>query len=55
MLIAVVYVPWLQVPFETFGLPLQDWLIVIGAALTISPVLEIAKWMERKGWFGSLA
>jgi Ca2+-transporting ATPase len=54
MLIAVVYVPFLQGPFETYALTLQDWLIAGGVALTISPVIELAKWMERRGWFGKL-
>lgn len=35
-------------------LPLVDWLIVGGLAATIIPVLEIAKWMERKGLFGTV-
>ena len=35
-------------------LPLVDWLIVLGLSLTISPVLELVKWMERKGWFGAM-
>jgi Ca2+-transporting ATPase len=41
--------------FGTFTLTQQDWLIVIGAALTIMPVLEIAKWLERRGWFGKMS
>jgi Ca2+-transporting ATPase len=32
-----------------------DWLIAIGVSLTISPVLELAKWFERRGWFGKLS
>jgi Ca2+-transporting ATPase len=32
----------------------MDWLILGGVALTIVPVLETAKWMERRGWFGPL-
>jgi Ca2+-transporting ATPase len=54
LLVLIVYVPFLQQPFETFGLSLVDWCIVVVAALTISPVLEIAKWFERHGWFGEL-
>jgi Ca2+-transporting ATPase len=54
LLLLIVYVPFLQKPFQTFPLSLVDWCIVIAAALTISPVLEIAKWMERRGWFGEL-
>lgn len=54
LLVAVVYIPFLQVPFETFSLTLEDWAITIGLALTVSPVIELAKWMERHGWFGKL-
>jgi Ca2+-transporting ATPase len=54
LLIAIVYLPFLHEPFGTFSLPLVDWLIVIGIALTISPILELVKWMERRGWFGAL-
>jgi len=50
----IVYLPFLHEPFGTFSLPLVDWVIVVALALTISPVLEIAKWMERRGWFGKL-
>jgi Ca2+-transporting ATPase len=55
LVIAIVYLPFLHEPFGTFSLPLIDWLIVIGGALTISPVLELIKWMERRGWFGALS
>jgi Ca2+-transporting ATPase len=51
----ILYVPVLNGPFGTFPLTLGDWIIVAGAAATISPVLELAKWMERRGWFGSLS
>ena len=50
----IVYVPLLERTFGTYGLTLKDWFIIIGAALTVSPVLEFAKWMERRGWFGKL-
>jgi Ca2+-transporting ATPase len=50
----IVYLPVLQKPFQTFGLSLVDWCIVVAAALTISPILEIAKWFVRRGWFGEL-
>jgi Ca2+-transporting ATPase len=53
-LILIVYLPVLQKPFHTFSLSLVDWCIVVGAALTISPVLEVAKWFERRGWLGKL-
>lgn len=54
VLALIVYVPFLNGPFGTFQLTLTDWLIVTAATLTISPVLELAKWMERRGWFGNL-
>jgi P-type Ca2+ transporter type 2C len=54
MLGLILYVPLLERIFGTFELPLWDWLIIVAAALTISPVLELAKWMERRGWFGEL-
>lgn len=50
----IVYLPFLNVPFGTYALTGMDWLIVIGVALTITPVLEIAKGMVRHGWFGRL-
>ena len=54
LLILIVYLPFMHEPFNTYSLPLIDWLIVIGMAVTIIPVLEIAKWMERKGWLGNV-
>lgn len=54
MLALILYVPLLEKTFGTFGLPLRDWLIIVAAAFTVSPVLELAKWMERRGWFGEL-
>ncbi|MDH3445439.1 MAG: HAD-IC family P-type ATPase, partial [Deltaproteobacteria bacterium] len=55
LLAAVVYLPFLQKPLGTFSLPWEDWLIVTGVALTIFPVLELSKWLERRGCFGELA
>ncbi|GAB4456445.1 MAG: cation-translocating P-type ATPase [Anaerolineales bacterium] len=54
LLLLIVYVPALHEPFSTFSLPLVDWAIVFALSLTISPVLELVKWMERKGWFGEM-
>jgi Ca2+-transporting ATPase len=54
MLGLILYVPLLERIFGTFELPLWDWVVIIAAALTVSPVLELAKWMERRGWFGEL-
>jgi Ca2+-transporting ATPase len=54
VLALIVYVPSLNVAFGTLPLTPIDGLIVVAAALTISPVLELAKWMGRHGWFGNL-
>ncbi len=54
MLAVVVYLPVLHRPFGTFSLPLADWGIIAAVAFSVSPLLELAKWMERKGWFGKL-
>ena len=54
MLALILYVPVLERTFGTVALPLNDFLIIITAAFTVSPVLELAKWMERRGWFGEM-
>lgn len=54
LLLLILYVPFLQVPFGTYGLPATDWAISIGLSATITPVLELTKWMERRGWFGNM-
>jgi Ca2+-transporting ATPase len=54
LLVLIVYLPFLQVPFGTFSLPLVDWLIIIALAFSVSPVLELVKWMARRGWLGDL-
>jgi len=54
LLILIIYLPFLQDAFGTFYLPLVDWAIVLGLALTVSPVLELAKWMARRGWLGKM-
>jgi Ca2+-transporting ATPase len=54
LLALIVYLPFLHLPFGTYSLPLVDWAIVVGLAFTVSPVLELAKWMQRRGWFGEL-
>ena len=55
LLILIIYVPFLHDAFGTFYLTLEDWLIVMAIALTVSPVLELAKWMVRRGWFGKMS
>lgn len=54
LLALIVYLPFLHAPFTTYSLPLIDWVIVVILAFTVSPVLEVAKWMERRGWFGQM-
>ena len=54
LLLVVVYLPVLHEPFGTFSLTGIDWLIILPAAFTIFPVLELAKWFERRGAFGKL-
>jgi Ca2+-transporting ATPase len=54
ILLLVIYVPALHDAFGTYYLPLEDWLIITGLAFTIMPVLEVAKWMERRGSFGKI-
>jgi Ca2+-transporting ATPase len=54
LLALIIYLPFLRVPFGAFGLPFVDWVVAVGLASTVLPVLELAKWMERRGWFGKL-
>jgi P-type Ca2+ transporter type 2C len=49
----ILYVPLLEMTFGTVALPWWDWLIIIAAAFTVSPVLELTKWIERR-WFAEL-
>src|SRR3712207_7018546 len=46
MLALILYVPVLERVFGTFALTTTDWLVIVAAALTVSPVLELAKWAE---------
>ena len=55
LLAVIVYVPFLHEPLGTYSLPPVDWAIVIILAFTVLPVLELAKWMERCGWFGKMS
>jgi Ca2+-transporting ATPase len=52
--VAVIYLPVLALALGIFRLAWADWLVVTGVALTIFPVLELAKWLERRGWFGKI-
>jgi Ca2+-transporting ATPase len=55
LLVLIVYLPFLHEPFGTYALPITDWLLVGALAFTVVPVLELAKWAVRRGWFGSVA
>jgi Ca2+-transporting ATPase len=44
----ILYVPFLETMFGTVALPWWDWAIIVAAALTVSPVLELTKWIERR-------
>ncbi len=52
LLVCIVYVPFLQQPLATHGLSADEWLLAGAVSATVLPVLEIAKWMLRRGWFG---
>ncbi len=54
LLLVIFAVPFLRNAFGITVLSLQEWLILGGLAFTIVPVLELAKWMERRGWFGKI-
>jgi Ca2+-transporting ATPase len=51
----IVYLPFLHKPFGTFSLTLFDWSIILLLAFSISPILELAKYLERRGWFGKIS
>jgi Ca2+-transporting ATPase len=48
LLLLVVYFEPLHAAVGTFSLPALDWLIVIGCAATITPVLDFVKWLQRR-------
>jgi len=48
----ILYVPFLETIFGTVALPWADWIVIGVAALTVSPVLELTKWIGRR-WLAS--
>ena len=54
LVIPTLYVPFLQGVFETFPLTATDWLMLLPIAVTIIPVLELGKFLVRRGVFGPL-
>jgi Ca2+-transporting ATPase len=50
MLALVINVPFLQDAFGTTSLAAEEWLRLAVLAFLIVPVLEVTKWMLRRGW-----
>jgi len=48
VLLVIVYLPVLHRPFGTYSLPLVDWVLIIVLSFSVSPVLELVKWFERR-------
>jgi len=51
----IVYVPYLQKLFGTFTFSWADVALATGVAVSVVPVLEIVKWLERRGWYRTTA
>ncbi len=54
MLLLLLYVPFLRDLFGIYSLPWIDWAIILAAAATVVPVLELVKWIERRGLLGAI-
>jgi Ca2+-transporting ATPase len=54
LLLAVVYAPFFQTAFGTVALSTADWALITLTSLTIFPVLELAKSLGRRRWFGEI-
>ncbi len=48
LLVLILYVPFLQNLFGTYGLTVKDWLVIGGLSITVIPVLEFAKWATKR-------
>jgi Ca2+-transporting ATPase len=46
--VAVVYVPFLQVAFETAPLSLTDWLVCLAVSSMVLWPIEVLKWVDRR-------
>jgi len=55
LLALIVYAPFLHTPFGTYSLRSVDWVIIGALAFSVSPVLELAKWLARRGRFGAMS
>lgn len=54
LLMALLHIPALQKVFGLSDLTPLEWTVTTLAAASVVPVMELAKWMERKGWFGQM-
>ena len=54
LLVVLLYVPAFRAPFGVYPLPVLDWGIVAVASLSIVPVLEVVKALERRGVLGAV-
>ncbi len=54
LMMALLHIPALQEVFGLSDLTPLEWVATTAAAASVIPVLELAKWMERKGWFGQI-
>lgn len=52
LLVVILYVPFLAQMFELSSISIGEWAFLIFWSHTILPVLEIGKWLERRGVFG---
>jgi Ca2+-transporting ATPase len=54
LLVVIIYLPFFQYLLGTASMGAADWLLVVGLAGTITPVLDLTKWLARRGWLGDL-
>ena len=50
----IVHLPFLQKFFGTFTMNTEEWLLILLLGTTIIPVLELSKWLARRGWLGDI-
>jgi Ca2+-transporting ATPase len=55
LLALIVHLDIFHKAFGTYSLTALDWIIVLLVSSSVSPVLELGKWMERRGWFGKIS
>ena len=46
--LVIVYVPFFQELFGTYALDWDDWAVLMSVAISVVPVLEVAKWFGRR-------